>query len=228
MTYSTLVENVRQLTLPLQAKQIWDKGNVFQSINRAARRLSIVTKDDEASTTMTLTSGTATYTISSAIASDVDEILAIRIGNAWVDILSQVDFNNRTITDLTSDETTTDTTFENVAATIYNGTIQFDPSPDATYTATVWYSTKESILTVSSSNLSASVNLRDDYLNALEYLSASEMYLIDGNIPMADKLEAKAMELYSEARENQPMVEFKGQITYSDIIGVTNNNSSES
>ncbi len=75
MTYDELMEKVRDRGKAILSNNTnWDTGTVFDAINASARWLMSKTKAKEATATLTIVSGTRDYTISSAIASDVDTI----------------------------------------------------------------------------------------------------------------------------------------------------------
>lgn len=193
-------------------------GALYAIINRASRRLGMVLKDSQASASLSIVSGTSTYTISTAVASNVDEITLIRIGNAEVSLKDPVDFERLSISGdslATSNETVgTDTTV--IYAKVYNGVLTFYPSPTASSTATVYYNTKQTKTNISVANLATDiVGLREDYFTPLIYMCVGMMYETEKQYEDATYWKTNSLALLEEAKANQPYYSYGEQIRYS-------------
>jgi len=220
MTYSQVIEDIRQSSLPLRETDTWKTdGAIFAIVNRASRRLGMVLKDSQASASLAIVSGTANYTISTSVASTADELTQIRIGNLEVEFLDPVDFQRLSINgDITGDDDIgVDDT--KVYAQVYNGILSFYPTPSLTTTATVWYNTKQSKVNISTANLTTDiVGLREDYYTPLIYVSVGMMYEAEKQYEDSTYWGNKGMALAEEAKENQPFYSYGEQVKYHDAL----------
>lgn len=216
MTYSELIEEVRQSSLPLNTTVTWQTdGAIYAIINRASRRLGMVLKDSQASASLSIISGTATYTISSSIASNADELTLIRIGNVEVEFKDPVDFERISINGDLTGEDDVEPPENKVYARVYNGVLEFYPVPSATQTATVYYNTKQTKTNVSTANLATDiVGLREDYYTPLLYMSVGMMYEAEKMYEDATYWKNNALSLAEEAKANQPYYSYGEQIKY--------------
>lgn len=216
MTYAQLIEEVKQSALPLVQTTTWQTdGAIYAIVNRASRRLGMVLKDSQASASLAIVAGTSTYTISSAIASNVDEITLIRAGNQEVIFKDTVEFERLSINGDITGETDAETNSEQLYARVYNGILEFYPEPSLTQTATVYYNTKQTKTDISTANLATDiVGLREDYLTPLIYLSVGMMYEAEKMYEDATYWKTNAMALVEEAKENQPDYNYGEQLKY--------------
>lgn len=216
MTYSELIEEVKQSSLPLSQTVTWKTdGAIYAIVNRASRRLGMVLKDSQASDALAIVAGTATYTISTSIGSTADELTLIRIGNAEVEFKDPVDFQRLSIDGNQNSDEDVNVNNDKIYAQVYNGVLEFYPVPTQNQTATVYYNTKQTKTNISTANLATDiVGLREDYLTPLIYLSVGMMYEAEKMYEDAIYWKAEGMRLAGEAKDNQPDYSYGEQIKY--------------
>lgn len=230
-TYNQAITRVRSLVRPLWEKNtIWkDEGVIFNALNDVAREYAMRTKDYESSASLALVAGTQDYVVSTAIGTDVDEVHLITVDEGTIRPREirrfQEEIHERTYTEsaLSADIPQ--------FFRIWNGTLRVVPTPSASETATVYYSPKVSILTYSVTNSATNVPLKDDYMNALVYESASRLYAQSGDHPVIMRgrpisesimLHSQAEEMLAEAKAHQPEYGQGEQITYHDVVETDN------
>jgi len=190
---------------------------MFEFVNERAREFSTKTKDYEATATLSLTASTASYTVSTAIASDVDEIQLIVIDEGFIE--------PRTIRGLEEEAFLMSAKLSELSPSVpeyfrvLNDTLKVTPTPAQAYTATVYYSVKIPVLDFTRANLAATVALNDEYLYALMMDVIGEMYLTMGNTTLHTRYLALAERKLEEARDYRREYGFGERIKYQDALG---------
>lgn len=218
-TYSDLIKRVRTRTIPIRNKYLgWGNDAVlFTLCNDVVREFSVKTKDYLASASLSIIAGQTDYTISSAIASDIDEIQLITIdtGNIEPREIRRFQYEIHAFSAKESEVTPS----EPLYFTIVPGgtTLRLTPTPSTSETATVYYSVKASILSYSPTNLSSNVPLLDSYFDAVVYEVVATLFEAIGEEATSRIYFDKSRLKLEEAKAFQPEYDFGGQITFQDV-----------
>lgn len=195
MTYDELMEKVRDRgKVILSGNTNWDTGTVFDAINASARWLMSKTKAKEATATLTIVSGTRDYTISSAIASDVDTINMVVIDTNEIHGVSLKKLQDEIFSDVSDEDDITDGVPDSFR--VWNGVMRLYPTPSDGSTATIYYTAKVSHAFYTSAIGAGTVPFDDVFIDPLIYESLAILAENVGNTNLAvyyrDTANAKA------------------------------------
>lgn len=221
MTYSTVIAKIRARTLAL--KSIfpgWSTdGVLFELLNEKAREFGMKTKDRQATANLAIVAGTSTYTVSSAIGSDVDEIQFIKLPDREIKPLSLQRFTEEQF-NYTSDSDGDGV--DDVAIgtpmfyTVWNGVLTVTPVPESALTAVVSYTKKISSLSFTETNRGATVEINDEFIYALILAVIGEMYQMIGNQQRAIEYFSLSEQKLLEAKNFSPNYEQGLYLNYHD------------
>lgn len=217
MTYDQVIEKVRGRGARfLTGQKGWEAGIVYDALNDAAREIAMKTKDAERTATLSLVAGTATYTISSAVAVDVDQILSIVMDWGTINPISPRGQNQ----DIFSENTEESDAIQDNPRTFrqWNGILKLYPIPASTESGTVYYTAKVPTSFYSTANGAVSVPLNDDDLNALIYEALSILAEGEGDVKMAAYYRAVSDKKLDDARVYRPQYDYKDSVRYFDIV----------
>ena len=209
MTYSNFLKRLRLRILSLKGKQLngvslFDEdGVLFNASQDAVRRLNLLSRDKETSASLSIVDGTADYTISTAIGTDVGEIVMIVIGDDQTYSRSLVKWQDEKET-MSEEETETERENNTMYWKVHNGVLTFLPTPSTTETATVYYVSRPALLDFSSTNMATSLAIADDYIESVVLLAASIVYEMAQDFKTSMFYEQKAMTLFNETNASQP------------------------
>jgi hypothetical protein len=224
MTYTILFKRLRLRILSLKGKTVngvslFDEDGILYSVSQdAARRLNLLSKDKETSASLSLVAGTASYTISSAIAADVGEINMITVGNTQTYSRSLAKYLDE-IESRSDAETGSPVSGDPRYWKVFNGVLTFLPTPVTTETATVYYSIRPALGTWITTGANETVPVLDDYIESVVLLAASILYEMAQDFKTSMFYEQKAMNLFNEANASQPSYDGGESVTYHDSIG---------
>jgi hypothetical protein len=224
MTYTILFKRLRLRILSLKGKTVngvslFDEDGILYSVSQdAARRLNLLSKDKETSASLSLVAGTASYTISSAIAADVGEINMITIGNTQTYSRSLAKYQDE-LESRSDAETGSPVAGDPRYWKVFNGVLTFLPTPVTTETATVYYSIRPALGTWITTGANETVPVLDDYIESVVLLAASILYEMAQDFKTSMFYEQKAMNLFNEANASQPSYDGGESVTYHDSIG---------
>ena len=221
MTYSNVISKIRARTLAL--KSIFpgwgSDGVLFELLNEKSREFGMKTKDRQATANLAIVAGTSTYTISSAIGSDVDEIQFIKLPDREIKPLSLQRFTeeqfNRT-SDSDGDGVDDVASGTPMFYTVWNGVLTVTPVPSSAATAVVSYSKKISSLTFTEAGNAATIEINDEFIYALILAVIGEMYQMIGSPQRAIEYFALSEQKMLEAKNFSPNYEQGDFLTYHD------------
>lgn len=214
MTHDQLIAKIQnRVRLYVKGKLQFDVGVVYDALNDASREIAMKTKDRQSSASLSLVAGTSTYTISSAIATDIDEIQRIELNAGTIELRSSDDFHKRVLEDVTEEDQDWRTGTPEIAK-IWDGVLTVYPVPSQAATATVYYSVKIPTGFYSSSNGSASIELNDDYLNALIYETIAVLCEQLGVETKAAYYRSQSEMKLLEAQAHRPITNYNQTVTY--------------
>lgn len=219
MTYDELIDVVRDRGKRFLINTAdWELGSVYNAINAAARDIQAVSKPTQTTAPLSLVAGTQSYTISSAIASDVDEINFIRVGDAEIYPLSYDDLERLSIdgvateNDAANDESETSLYFR-----VIGDTLKLSFLPSQALTATVFYTKKVAQSFYSPSVGSTAIPFDDLWLNCIIYETLSILAENQGLGNESAMYHSRALEAQAKANDAKPYCDFGQQLTYHDL-----------
>lgn len=216
MTYSEMIAKIRARTLNLKrAFPGFDSdGVLFELVNEKAREFSMKTKNREATpVSLAIVAGTRDYTISSAIAADVDEINLITLSDGnEIRPRDLRNFQKEVVTFIgdEDDETTGTPQYFRVV----NGVLRITPTPSAAETATVYYTKKIATIAFTRDALAGTVEVNDEFTNALLTACIGEMYMMSGDENRGVFYTNLAQRKMEDAKNFSPTYDMDGGVDY--------------
>jgi hypothetical protein len=168
LIYTQVIEKVRQRGFKwLQGTHLWQLGSIYDAINDAIRDLALSKNIESSATSLAIVAGTRDYTISSAIGTDVQEIVQIDLDTGEIRPKTIWAFQEELHTQTLDEDDLTQGTPEYFR--VWGGILRLVPTPSTTATATVYYSKNVAQGFYSTSNGAATVPVNDTFINALIY-----------------------------------------------------------
>lgn len=217
MTYNELIARIKVRARPIVKGSIaYDDGIIYEALNTAAREIAVKAKDNPSTATLSLIAGTRDYTISSAIASDVDEIQLLVTDTGEINLLSVEDFQNKIHETVVDEDDIEDGTTE--WARIWNGVLRVFPTPSESISVTVYYTVKIPTSFHSSVNGAASIELDDIYIDAIMYEAIAQLCEMTGNEGRATYYRGESLRRLDDAQAHKPIQSFGETVNYQDGI----------
>ena len=218
MTYDTLIDKIKKRCVRyLKGSLNYDVGVIFNVINDAIRDMARTSKDVVATpATLSLVAGTRDYTISSAIASDVRDIVAIYLDTGEIKPATAWSFQKEIFKDVSDEDEIVTGTPEFYR--IVNGVLRVYPTPNEAKSATVHYVKKIAADVYSTSNGAATVPIDDRYLNALQYESIAMLLENLGQENKAEYYRSQGKIMFGEAMADRSFDDDQDVVTYRDPV----------
>lgn len=168
MTYDQAIQKVRQRGFKwLQNTPFWQLGSVYDAINDAIRDLALSKSLESAATSLSIVAGTRDYTISTAIGTDVQEIVQLDLDTGEIRPKTIWAFQEHLHTLVADEDDLTQGTPEYYR--VWGGVLRLVPTPNLALTATVYYNRSVAQAFYSAANGAASLPVDDTFINALIY-----------------------------------------------------------
>lgn len=168
LTYDQFIEKTRMRGFEfLHGTRYFEKGVVYDALHDAIRHVFHVTKQHETSASLSLVAGTRDYTISSAIASDVDSITYVTIDTGEIEPRTLRAFQDEIHFDEDDEDDIVSGTPE--VYRVFNGVMRVYPTPSANATATVFYSKKIAPDFYTTAIGTTTTTLKDEYVETVIY-----------------------------------------------------------
>lgn len=216
MTYDQIIEKVRLRGFDwLQGTRYYESGAVYDALHAAVRHIFHVTKQHEASATLSLVAGTRDYTISSSIASDADSIIYVSIDTGSIEPLNLREFQNEIFFDVDDEDDITAGTPTHYR--VFNGVLRVYPTPGQAFSATVYYSKKIAPDFYTTAIGASSCPLADEYLESAIHLALGTLAENAGKFPLAQVYRTGGERLFAGAREEKTVFA-SGDIQYQSSV----------
>lgn len=216
MTYNQAIEKIRIRGYEwLQGTRQYEPGVVYDALHDAIRHVFFITKQHEGSSSLSLVAGTRDYTISSAIASDVDSIILITIDTGTIEPLTLRAFSDEVFFDVDDEDDITNGTPTHYR--IFNGVLRVYPTPGQAFTATVYYSKKYAPDFYTTAIGATTMTLKDEFIETVIYIALAVLSEGQGEFKRAGEFRLRAREVFEETRDFRS-VEGNAEIQYQDSV----------
>lgn len=170
MTFDSLIQKIRARGYGFLANtRYYEAGLVYDAVNDAIRDLALNKSIESSATNLSIVAGTRDYTISSAIATDVQQIVQIDIDTGEIRPKTIWSFQEELHSLALDEDDLTQGTPEYFR--VWNGVLRLVPTPNTSQTAVVYYLKNVAQSFYSTANGAATVPVDDTFINALIYES---------------------------------------------------------
>jgi hypothetical protein len=191
---------------------------VYDAINQAIRDMARECKDIQATASLTITAGTAAYTVSSAIGAAVGDILLIS-GSDWEAKPATASVWDREYRKIVDPESGAVEASNPRIYKVWAGTLTFLPTPSTDETVTVYYTKSIAQAVYTTTIGTTAVEIGETYLTALTYKVVQILAEESGNESKAQYYEGQFRKEFDNALGDRSFDDDSGGIVYHDVTG---------